>query len=29
MLGHANANVTQIYAERDFKRALEVAKEEG
>ena len=29
MLGHANANVTQIYAERDFKRALEVAKTEG
>ncbi len=29
MLGHANANVTQIYAERDFTRALEVAKNEG
>ena len=29
MLGHANANVTQIYAERDFSRALEVAKKEG
>lgn len=29
MLGHANANVTQIYAERDFTRALEVAKKEG
>lgn len=29
MLGHAKADVTQIYAERDFKRALDVAKIEG
>ena len=29
MLGHANANVTQIYAERDFAKMLEVAKAEG
>lgn len=29
MLGHANANVTQIYAERDFAKMVEVAKAEG
>lgn len=28
-LGHANANVTQIYAERDFNAAKEIAKEIG
>ena len=28
-LGHARADVTQIYAERDFKKAEEVALREG
>ena len=28
-LGHARADVTQIYAERDFKKAEEVARREG
>lgn len=29
MLGHAKADVTQIYAERDFKRAVQIAAEIG
>lgn len=29
MLGHANANVTQIYAERDFATACAIALKEG
>ncbi|MBQ9811922.1 MAG: site-specific integrase [Thermoguttaceae bacterium] len=29
MLGHTRADVTQIYAERDFKKALDVARKEG
>lgn len=29
MLGHANANVTQIYAERDFVKACQIALKEG
>ena len=29
MLGHSNANVTQIYAERDRARAIEIATIEG
>ncbi len=29
MLGHAHADVTQIYAERDFLKAMEVARKEG
>lgn len=29
MLGHSNANVTQIYAERDFNKAIEIARVEG
>lgn len=29
MLGHKHADVTQIYAERDYTRAREVAKEKG
>jgi integrase len=29
LLGHARADVTQIYAERDLKRALEIAKKDG
>jgi len=28
-LGHSNANVTQIYAERDFQKAVEIATKEG
>lgn len=29
LLGHATADVTQIYAERDLKRAIEIAGQEG
>ncbi len=29
LLGHANANVTQVYAERDMRLAAEVAREVG
>ncbi|AMV27354.1 site-specific tyrosine recombinase XerD [Gemmata sp. SH-PL17] len=29
LLGHASANVTQVYAERDLARALQVAREVG
>ena len=29
LLGHATADVTQIYAERDLKRAIEIAGKEG
>ena len=29
ILGHAKADVTQIYAERDLKKAIEIAKESG
>ena len=29
LLGHARADVTQIYAERDLKRATEIARQEG
>ena len=29
MLGHSNANVTQIYAERDREKALQIARLEG
>ena len=28
-LGHASASVTEIYAERDLKKAVEVAKQLG
>jgi len=28
-LGHANANVTQVYAERDFAKAVEIIREVG
>jgi site-specific recombinase XerC len=29
MLGHAKANVTEVYAERDFAKAAEVARKIG
>ena len=29
LLGHANANVTQIYAERDYNKAAAIAEKEG
>ena len=28
-LGHANANITQVYAERDLAKAVEVARRIG
>jgi site-specific recombinase XerC len=29
VLGHSGANVTEVYAERDFELAMSVAKEIG
>ena len=29
VLGHSSANVTQVYAERDLARAIDVARETG
>jgi len=29
LLGHSNAKVTEVYAERDLHRAVEVARQSG